>query len=52
MTFKIADTDLIIDLIGELLGQDVSVTLYNYASFQIDDDELREELRAKLLETA
>ncbi|MED3954665.1 hypothetical protein P4603_21480 [Priestia aryabhattai] len=52
VTFKIADTNLIIDLIGELLGQDVSVTLYNYASFQISDDELRQDLKAKLSETA
>ena len=49
--FKIADTTLIVDLIGELVGKDVSKTLHNYSSYQILDDDLREDLKAKLSET-
>ncbi|WP_370695795.1 hypothetical protein AB0764_26920 (plasmid) [Priestia megaterium] len=50
--FKIADNKLIVDLIGELVGKDVSKTLHNYSSYQILDDDLREDLKAKLSETS
>ena len=50
--FKVADTTLIVDLIGELVGKDVSKILHKHSSYQILDDELREDLKAKLSETA
>lgn len=50
--FKVADTTLIVDLIGELVCKDVSKILHKYSSYQILDDELREDLKGKLSETA
>ena len=49
--FKIADTKLIVDLINKFVGKDVSKTLHNYSSYQILEEELREDLKAKLSET-
>ena len=43
---------LIVDLIGELVGKDVSKILQKHSSYQILDDELREDLKEKLSETA
>lgn len=49
--FKVADTTLIVDLIGELVGKDVSKILHKHSSHQILDEDLREDLKAKLSET-
>jgi len=49
VVFEVADTNLIIDLIEELLGHEVSSSLFDYASGYIDEDQLRIYFKDRLL---